>query len=203
VSAERPADPVLEELLGRIAAEAARRASRAPVHRRPAWDELASGAAIAEPPPGVPAFRIRDDRRYRVEDFLALQGDEFLDACYRALLGRLPDADGLAAFTARLARGARPVEIVGRLALSPEGRAHGARVSGLWLRLAPALAFRVPVLGYVLEWVVTAILLPVHARDARAREFAAASRLREIREEATAARRRLQAEIERVASRRR
>ena len=200
MSADRPADPALDDLLGRISAEAARRVTRAPSPARPAWPALASAAALTEPPPGAPAFRIRDDRRYDIADFLALPGDELLDACYRALLGRPPDRGGRDAFAARLAAGDRPVEVVGRLALSPEGRAYGARVAGLRPRFAAALAFRVPVAGYALEWLFAALALPVTLREQRARDHAAAVRLREARAEAETARRRLGAEVERLAA---
>lgn len=200
MSAGRPADPALEDLLGRISAEAARRAGRAGTAPRPAWPALAAAATLAEPPPGAPAFRVRDDRRYALADFLSLPADEFLDACYRALLGRAPDRGGRDAFAARLAAGDRPVEVLGRLALSAEGRAYGARVAGLWPRFAAALAFRLPVLGYALEWVAAALTLPSAQRAQRAAAWAAALRLREARGEAEGGRRRLQAEIERLAA---
>ena len=199
---ERLPDPALDELVARIEAEAARRRGTGSTPARASWPALASAAAITEPPPGAPAFEVRVDRCYDVRALLALDGNAFLDAAYRALLGRSPDPEGRRAFSARLAEGMRPVEILGRLRLSPEGRAHGAEVAGLWPRFVLASAYRTPVIGYVIEALASVFARPLLDRAQRRHDHALAMGLEGVRDETTASRRRLQAEIERLGARR-
>ena len=60
----------------------------------------------------------------RLDQLLALQGEEFVRAAYRAILGRDADDDGLRHYLKRLSLGEAPTSVLEALAASTEGRAH-------------------------------------------------------------------------------
>jgi O-antigen chain-terminating methyltransferase len=102
--------------------------------------------------------------------FAGLHGREFMDAAYRMLLGRDPDAQGLRHYLELLARGEDKAFILGALAYSGEGRTRGVRVVGLAPRFAVALVRRVPLAGALLGWLVALATAGVREREARAFE---------------------------------
>jgi len=102
--------------------------------------------------------------------FAGLHGREFLDAAFRLLLGRDPDAQGLRHYAELLARGEDKAFVLGAIAYSSEGRKRGVRVAGLAPRFAVALARRIPVAGAVIGWLVALASAGVRAREARAFE---------------------------------
>lgn len=65
-----------------------------------------------------------------LEGLPSLEGEVFVDAAYRAVLGRMPDADGLARHAAWLRNGRSKAELVGSLLLSAEGLACQKGVHG-------------------------------------------------------------------------
>ncbi len=76
----------------------------------------------------------------------------FVDHAYRTVLGRAPDSNGFAHWQDALCSGRlTKAELVVRLRWSPEGRAHGVRVRGLWPALALAALRKIPLLGGLLR----------------------------------------------------
>jgi hypothetical protein len=76
-----------------------------------------------------------------VNDLLALDGDAFVRAAYRTLLGRQPDPGGLGNYVQELNAGVPKLAIVSKLRNSDEGRRHRAVLKGYrgaqirqWLR---------------------------------------------------------------------
>ncbi|SAL12403.1 type 11 methyltransferase [Caballeronia udeis] len=65
--------------------------------------------------------------------FLEDHGDEFVKTSYRFLLGREPDAKGVAIYVGQISRGATRLGIAAKIRLSKEGRRVGVRVRGLGL----------------------------------------------------------------------
>lgn len=59
---------------------------------------------------------------------------DFLVHCYREILGRQPDRQGLAHYSERLAQGMARTRIIGDLAYSEEGKRRRVTVPGLWWR---------------------------------------------------------------------
>lgn len=102
--------------------------------------------------------------------FASLHGRDLVTACYTILLGRGADADGMNHFVDLLARGEDKALVVGSIAYSAEGRQRHARVPGLFPRFAVAASRRVPVLGWLIAWVVALLTLPSQQRHARALE---------------------------------
>ncbi len=103
--------------------------------------------------------------RYHVNDLLKYHDRNFIQNAYRAILKRGPDASGYSAFIESL-RSARlnKIDILARLRYSAEGRAKKVEIEGL---LAPAIvrkAYRVPLLGYLLNLAVAIARLPVMIR---------------------------------------
>lgn len=66
-----------------------------------------------------------------LDTLLALPGEIFIDATYRAVLGREPDAEGRAFFCQRLLEGVGKLQIVKEFAESPEAKSAGRSLPGL------------------------------------------------------------------------
>lgn len=157
--------PDLDAILGVIHAEAARRGAQVAVRLDPQRLDLSRGG------PRRPA--LAGPLRH-VNDYLALGSEALLDAAYRELLQRPPDQRGLAGYRHALRTGRRTkVEVLGRIRFSAEGRVHGVNVAGLRTAFALALAYRVPVAGPLLAWLVALARLPLHWQDRTALERAA------------------------------
>lgn len=150
--------PNLDRILAAIREEAMRRGAT----QRPHVDARALPAdsgAFARRPALSGASR-------HVRDFVALSSEALLDAAYRTLLNRPPDAKGAANYRRALRTGRRgKIEVLGRIRFSSEGRRHGVRVAGLMPALALALAYRIPVAGPLLAGLTALLRLPAHLRD--------------------------------------
>lgn len=102
------------------------------------------------------------------KQFLPLYGPEFIDAAYRALLFRPPEAGIMEKRLADLLTGRRTRwEILLEICLSGEGRGKGARIRGVYLAGAASLAYRIPLLGAVLAMIAWLLRLPPWLRDRR------------------------------------
>ncbi len=157
--------PDLDAILAVIHAEAARRGAAAAV--RLDAQRLDAHRGGARRPALTGPLR-------HVNDYLALGSESLLDAAYRALLQRPPDQRGLAGYRHALRTGRRTkVEVLGRIRFSAEGRVHRVHVAGLRAAFVLALAYRVPVAGPLLGWLVALARLPLHWQDRRALERAA------------------------------
>lgn len=113
---------------------------------------------------------------YSIGDLTGTHHRSFVEAAFRALLKRAPERGETEVHLARLAAGARKVEILGDLRWAPEGRRVGAHVSGLRARYLLAKAARVPVFGNLLDLCLDVASLPLQPRHQRALETAFAAR---------------------------
>jgi hypothetical protein len=86
-----------------------------------------AGLVIAPPAPG-PA---RPPAPAHVRELLRKEEAEFLQAAYRAILGREADATGLRHYAQRLAAGDSREQVLADLRRDPEGRAFNASIAGL------------------------------------------------------------------------
>jgi protein-L-isoaspartate O-methyltransferase len=105
---------------------------------------------------------------YSIAELTGEHYTAFVDGAFRALLKRPPDEPGLEAQIRLLAAGAPKAEVLGNLRYSPEGRAIGTRVGGLLPRYALAKLSRVPVAGFVVNWLIAFAGLPLMLRHQRA-----------------------------------
>jgi SAM-dependent methyltransferase len=125
--------------------------------------------------------------RYTLGDFLALHDVQFVDAAYLGLLGRPPDAAGREHHLDLVRSGkVGKTRLLGELRYSPEGRQRKVEVRGLRQAFMLQHLYRVPVLGYLISWLVAAMRLPMLVADFQ--QFVAWSRFteREIAEVANA-----------------
>ena len=199
--------PSIDEIVRSVLAQAqARRAvtgSRA--KQRPSWEDLSARLAQRRGPASEFRRRIlegtgftpKEKRAYELHDFLRFHGTDFVEACYFGLLGRAPDAGGVANFRAMLLSGARKTDIIALIGGSAEGRRYGARVRGLLAHRIAGAVFRIPVVGYVAESLVTLLLLPSITRSLRAMEAHDAVWRRRIIEETELALRSIEGEASR------
>lgn len=118
-----------------------------------------------------PAFEPAANDHYHVNDLLKYHDREFIWNAYRAILKREPDERGLADFLSLLRSGNRnKIDILASLQSSAEGKRAGVTVEGL---STPALIrkfYRVPVIGYLAEMLVTIARLPHLVRSQRQTE---------------------------------
>jgi hypothetical protein len=153
----------VDRILEAIRAEARARGSKAVVggystgapagSAEPATVRLSTHGFVAQDP-------------YHVCDYLAMPLDVLVPTAYRVILGREPDPHGAAYFQRALLRGQLTrIEVLGRLAFSPEGRARSAGVPGLPLAFTLATAYRLPVAGALLAFVAWVLRFPAHWRD--------------------------------------
>lgn len=160
-----PTPPDIDRILEAIRHEARERGSR---DRAGGFGHDAPGGLVRVASHGLPALEVR-----HVADFLALPLDVFLATAYRQLLGREPDAAGAAHYQRQMLRGRLTrIEVLGRLAFSPEARRRGQSVAGIAPAFALALAYRIPLLGPAAALLAEVLRLPAHWRD-RARLEAA------------------------------
>lgn len=110
----------------------------------------------------------RSDDRYALDELLQYYDSEFVDNAYRMILKREPDAAGRAHYLEQLRDGRLSrIDILRSLRSSAEGRERGVRVIGLPTRRSLRRLYRLPAVGYFVEWLVELARLPVHLREAR------------------------------------
>lgn len=113
-----------------------------------------------------PTFQPHRDGRYHVEDLLKYHDKDFIQNAYRAILKRGPDAIGYKAFIESLRSGRlNKVDILARLRYSAEGRAKQVEIEGLQVPAMIRKAYRVPVIGYLLNLGVALARLPLMIRS--------------------------------------
>jgi 2-polyprenyl-3-methyl-5-hydroxy-6-metoxy-1,4-benzoquinol methylase len=113
-----------------------------------------------------PLFHPHSDGRYHVNDLLKYHDRTFIQNAYRAILKRGPDATGYQSFIESL-RSARlnKIDILARLRYSAEGRAKQVEIEGLRVPALIRRAYRVPVIGYLLNLAVALARLPLLIRS--------------------------------------
>lgn len=162
-----PATPDIDRILEAIRAEARARGSKSGVG---AYSTDVPGAVAGHGTShGLPMLDPRS-----AGDFLSLPLDVFLGSAYRRLLGREADSGGATHYQRALLNGRLTrIEVLGRLALSPEGRRRGNPLPGLLPAFILASAYRIPLAGPLLGLVARALRLPAHWQDRSGLEAAA------------------------------
>ena len=99
---------------------------------------------------------------YHAKDFLDYDDQTFIRNAYLGILKREPDDAGYAQYLNALRQGRLDkVDILSRLRFSPEGRSQAVTVQGLKSAAGWRKLYRVPVIGYLMEWVAGILTLPV------------------------------------------
>jgi hypothetical protein len=168
VKSETNADP-LARIRSEIHAEADAARQRAPLPERVPYDGGDASLPLGATPLSLAAIA-------------AHAGPAFVDAAYRAVLMRAPDAEGHERLMAALGAGTNKIELLGDLRYSAEGRRHGAAIAGLAPRYALAKLGRIPLLGALVRWCVALASLPHVVRHQRATEASLAVQFGETRD---------------------
>lgn len=147
-------------------------AIRAEARARGAKGRIGTYGAESGPNPAGPAVVHQHGlQRLTIEhvaDLLPLPLDEFIREAYRHLLGREPDGSGLTHYQRCLLRGKLTrIEVLGRLALSPEGRRRATPLRGLLPAFALATGYRIPLAGPLAAFLSRALCLPAAWQDRR------------------------------------
>jgi 2-polyprenyl-3-methyl-5-hydroxy-6-metoxy-1,4-benzoquinol methylase len=173
------------ELMTRIRESAARRKSElAPELSRFTLSQMRDrpgGASDLKELSLSPEFRTRRDNHYHVNDLLQFHDREFVRNAYRAILKREPDDAGLDSFTECLRRGRQnKIDILTRLRYSGEGRQRNVRIDGLLFPALVRLPTRAPIIGYVYEWFINLLRMPIAIRHQRQFEAHVAAQQQQI-----------------------
>jgi O-antigen chain-terminating methyltransferase len=112
----------------------------------------------------APAFVANDDDQYHVADLLKFSDAEFVNAAYRAILKREPDAAGRRFYLDGLRQGRFDrLHVIITLRSSEEGERRNVRIEGLtlplWLRRVNALPLVGPLLRYGIDFLRAPILI--------------------------------------------
>lgn len=142
------------------------------------YERLLVAAEFQDQPDQLPPIKLqpdfvpRDDDHYHVNDLLHYHDHTFIWNAYRAILKREPDEEGLQQYLKSLRSGRfNKIDILASLRFSPEGKSKNVRVDNL---TRPALVrrfYRVPVLGYLLETLISIARLPAMIRRQRQHEL--------------------------------
>ncbi|HEV2914123.1 MAG TPA: methyltransferase domain-containing protein [Pyrinomonadaceae bacterium] len=133
--------------------------------------EIQSGRAAISRFTLQPEFTPRDDDRYEMTELLLFHDAAFVWNAYRALLKREPDETGFRKYLDELRSGRlNKIDILASLRFSPEGRSKKVHVAGLALPSIIRRAYRLPLIGYLLELTVGLARLPVMLRSQRQME---------------------------------
>lgn len=116
------------------------------------------------------AFLVNDRTSYALEEFMQMHDTSFVEAAYFAILRREPDALGRKHYVRRIREGSSKIRVLSDLIRSKEGRAKGAKISGLnaAMKIEKALSF--PLIGGVLYFLVFSVTIRHHLRDMRVLE---------------------------------
>ena len=129
--------------------------------------EYKNGKLASASSPGRDCFPIKN--RYHFADFANYDDEEFIYHAYQAILRRPPDDSGSSHYLRRLHSGELSKEsILLRLALSPEGRNIGVKISGLWRQAAVEFCYRLPLIGRLVHALSVLFTLPQTLRCFRA-----------------------------------
>lgn len=180
-----PEEKPLEVVRNEIRADAESARSRAPAQPARKPPKTASNT--------VPAAALRDE--FSIPELSQAHFTSFLEQAFAALLRRPPDPAGFDAQMRLLVQGRSKIEILGNLRWSPEGRDIGVRVPWLLPRYVLAKCMRIPVLGYLLEWIVCLGGLPRIVRHQRAADTYHSARHHEVLSEYRVAYRDLKLEL--------
>ncbi|HEV7489328.1 MAG TPA: methyltransferase domain-containing protein [Rhodanobacteraceae bacterium] len=168
-----PTDEYLERVKSEIRAEADAARLRAPLPRKALPESSTAEAARSD---GIDRGRLD----YAIGELTGLQYVAFVDNAFRALLKRPADEPGKDRQLRLLAVGAGKAEVLGNLRFSSEGRRVGVRVRGLLPRYALAKMVRIPVIGYVLEWLLALAAVPLLLRHQRGADTQNAARFHDV-----------------------
>ena len=108
-----------------------------------------------------PTFQPHPDDHYDVRNLLQFNDEQFVENSYQAILKRPADARGSKELLESLRSGhLNKIDILARLRFSPEGRAQGVAIDGLWFPATLRRLYRVPLVGYLSNLTVALVRLP-------------------------------------------
>lgn len=149
-------DICVDEIMEKIMAEIKR--------RKPSQvgeTKSVNAASLPQPKP----FELKEEG-YHIDDFLKYNGREFVINAYRGILGRESDPKGFDNYLENLSLGKMTkTEILESLRYSPEGRAKGITIRGLFSPFFVHSFCRIPVFGFFMQLIVYIFQFPKTIRD--------------------------------------
>ena len=103
-----------------------------------------------------------------LDELSQLSPKDFAQRAYETILGRAPTTEEASRMLEALLRGDTPTWLLGALRYGREGRSRAIEVPGLRARYLAQRAFRIPVLGALVQWLAALVRLPSSLRYFRA-----------------------------------
>lgn len=98
---------------------------------------------------------------YDISELLYFSDLDFVKNCYRVILNREPDLEGLNNYISKLRSGKlHKIDIIGRLCLSKEAKLNNIKIVGLWKKFIFRTILKIPVLGYLIQIPISILRLP-------------------------------------------
>jgi 2-polyprenyl-3-methyl-5-hydroxy-6-metoxy-1,4-benzoquinol methylase len=174
----------LAQLMERIRADAEKRKRNSLNFSPPSFSETTS-TSLPQLPNALPELKLQPalERRehYKLGDLLGFHDEAFVRNAYAVILKREPDDAGFAEYLGNLRSGRySKIDILRSLRFSPEGRKANVSIDGLswWVNLRKA--YRIPVVGYLLQLGVEIFRLPVLIANHRRLESHTAAQLERV-----------------------
>src|SRR5258705_3968620 len=166
----------VDRLMHDIRETVARRHGIADEHVPVSLSRPSSNGKSSEGDPGSlslqPAFQLRQDNHYHINDLLKFHGEDFIRNSYRALLLREPDDAGLSHYLGRLASGrVNKIDVLASLHFSPEGQRARVKIAGLSFPVTIRRLGRLPMVGYLIRLIIGVARLPLLLEHQRQVEF--------------------------------
>jgi hypothetical protein len=114
-----------------------------------------------------PAFDLRQDGIYKIEDFDVLYDRQFVQAMYFAILRRAPDPTGEANYLGSLRAGENKAKLLCIFLHSEEAKKHHTEVKGLKGRMRLIRILEIPLIGRVIAALFFLLNINEHMRDLR------------------------------------
>jgi SAM-dependent methyltransferase len=144
----------VDQIMGKIRRDSAAERTSIP--------QLAAKAVGSAEPAGKPpnSFTDGSTTTYSIHDFMKFDDLDFVENAYWNILKRGPDRQGFEGYLKSLRQGVSKSEILWRLRYSPEGKQKRVVISGLRIRNLVGCSFRIPVVGYLLNIIVSIARFP-------------------------------------------
>ncbi|MGZ9586211.1 methyltransferase domain-containing protein [Paenibacillus marinisediminis] len=100
-------------------------------------------------------------QEYAIKEFLDYHDEQFIMNAYRGILHRSPDPEGYQYYLKKLRNGKlTKIDILGRLRFSKEAKREKVKIKGLMAPFIFHTAYKIPVLGYVINLGSSLLRLP-------------------------------------------
>lgn len=112
-----------------------------------------------------PISEYEQKESYSIHELLAIPQSIFINEIYSKILGRIPDESAREYETELKNKKLSKLEIIADIRFSDEGKRNSVKIRGLYKRYLFNKIKKIPVLGYLFDYIITALKLPLLKKD--------------------------------------